>query len=195
MKPGFCYLAERAEAGEAVRRIVEAFARDGVSLVNSHSGRITELDDEGSQADATEEELIQAARARAHVTFQLWFSSDTDIGCNFRRLTSDIVCHAYSVDGLNANERVQLVRWAIRYFRQAVRDKTALLLVADPAGRTADIDWDAVAAERVGFPDVVPDVLGLPSGWDKRLPVLPGYSRERLGDFELVSAGQMKSGR
>jgi hypothetical protein len=195
MKPGFCYLAERIEAGQAVRRITDAFARDRVSLANPYSGRITELDDEGNQVDATEEELIQAARARARLTFQLWFSSDTDIGCSFRKVTSDIVCHAYSVDGLNADERAQLVRWAIQYFRQAVTEQTALLLVADPAGRTADIDWDAVAAERVGFPRVVPDVLGLPSSWDKRLPVLHGYSQEQVGDFELLSAGQVKSGR
>lgn len=195
MKPGFCYLAERTDPGEAVRRIVEAFARDGVSLVNSYSGRITELDDEGNQVDATEEELIEAARARAHLTFQLWLSSDTDIGCSFRRVTSDIVCHAYSVDGLTADERLQLVRWAIQYFRAAVGDQTALLLVADPAGRTAQVDWDAVAAERVGFPHVLPDALGLPTGWDKRLPVVHGYSIERLAEFELLIAAQMEIGR
>ena len=187
MKPGFCYLAERTEAGEAVRQIVRAFARDGVSLVNSHSGRITELDDEGNQVDATEEELIGAARARAHLTFQLWLSSDTDIGCSFRRVTTDIVCHAYSVDGLNADERVQLVRWAIQYFRQGVRDQTALLLAVDPAGRTAHVDWDAVAAERVGLPHVLPDVIGLPCTWDERLPAFNGYSTEALGEFELLS--------
>jgi hypothetical protein len=187
MKPGFSYLAERAEAGEAVRRIVEAFARDGVSLVNSSSERITELDDEGNQVDTTEEELIEAARARAHLTFQLWLSSDTDIGCSFRRVTPDIVCHAYSVDGLNADERVRLGRWAVQYFRQGVRDETALLLVVDPAGRTANVDWDAVAAERGGLPEVFPDVIGLPSGWGKRLPVLDGYSTERLREFELLT--------
>jgi len=186
MKPGFCYLAERIDPGEAVRRIVEAFARDGVSLVNSHSGRITELDDDGNQVDASEEELIEAARARAHLTFQLWLSSHVDIGCSVRQVTRDLVCHAYSVDGLNAEERQQLVRWAIRYFRGAVSAQTALLLVADAAGRTAHVDWDAVAAERVAFPHVLPDVLGLPIGWDKRLPVFHGYSTERLSQFELL---------
>jgi len=186
MKLGFCYLAERSEPSRALREIIRTLSGVGVNLVNPNSGRITELVGDGEQADVGAVVLVEAAGARVELTPQFWFSSDTDVGCSFRQLGSGIVRHAYSLDGLDAGERERVVKWAIHYFRGAVTNRTAILLVADPPGQTADVDWDAVAVQSTALPRVVPAVLGLPSSWVKQLPALRGYSSERLGDFELL---------
>jgi hypothetical protein len=187
MKLGFCYIAERSEPARTLRRVVEAFGRLGVRLVNPYTGRITELSDDGDQVDISEAKLVEAACLRPQLTFQLWFSSDTDVGCSFRRLSGGLVCHAYTLDGLDAEERARLVRWAIDYFREAVAEGTAFLLVIDPPGRTADVDWDSVVVQSIGLPSLLPAVFGLPASWVKHVRTPSGCSRERLGDFELLT--------
>ena len=186
MKPGFCYLAERAEPNQAARRIIASFSRVGIVLSNSHTGRITELADDGEQVDTTEAGLLQAAIARPKLTFQLWFGADVDLSCTFRQVDRDCVSHAYSLDGLDAKERDRIVRWAINYFKEAAAERTAALLVVDSAGVTADVDWDAVLRQTTPFPAVLPHVLGLPASWIAHLGDYSGYSRERIADFELL---------
>jgi hypothetical protein len=117
---------------------------------------------------------------------QLWFSSDTDVDCGFRQVDRDRVSHAYSVDGLDANERERLMRWAVDYFREAADEGTAVLLVVDPPGVTADVDWDAVVRGTIPLPAVLPTILGLPASWMRHLGDHSGYSRERIADFELL---------
>src|SRR5262245_8499857 len=133
MKPGFCYVAERTEPGRALGKIIASFSRMGVVLTNPHTRRTTELVGEGQQRDTTEAELIQTVAVRS-VMVQLWFSSDTDVDCGFRQVDRDRVSHAYSVDGLDANERERLMQWAVDYFRVAAAEGTAVILVVDPAG-------------------------------------------------------------
>lgn len=185
MKPGFCYLAERTEPGRAVRKIIASLSRIGVVLANPHTRRTTELVGEGEQRDTTEADLIQAAGDRS-VMVQLWFSSDIDVSCGFRQVDNDRVSHAYSLDGLDAQERERLMRWAVDYFREAVAERTAVLLVVDPPGVTADVDWDAVVGQKTPLPTVLPDTIGLPASWMKRYGDHPGFSREHIGDFELL---------
>jgi hypothetical protein len=185
MKPGFCYVAESTQPGRALGNLIATFSRIGVVLTNPHTRRITELVGEGEQRDTTEAELIQAVEVRS-VMLQLWFSSDTDVDCGFRRVDRDRVSHAYSVDGLNAGERDRLMRWAVDYFREAVAEGTAALLVVDPPGITADVDWDAVVRQTIPFPAVLPAILGLPASWMRHLRDHSGHSRERIADFELV---------
>jgi len=186
MKPGFCYVAERIEPGQAVRRIIASFSRVGIVLVNSHTGRITELAEDGEQVETTEAGLLQAAAARQHLSFQLWFSSDTDVDCSFRQIAPGVVRHGYPVDGLDAQESERLLRWAVDYFREAAAEGTAALLVVDPPGVTADVDWDAVVRQTIPLPPVLPDILGLPASWMRHLGNHSGYSRERIADFELM---------
>jgi len=186
MKPGFCYVAERVEPSQAARRIIASFSRVGIVLVNSHTGRLTELAEDGEQVDTTEAGLLQAAAARPELSFQLWFSSDVDVSCGFRQVDRDRVGHAYSVDGLDAKERERLMRWAVDYFREAAAEGTAVLLVVDPAGVTADVDWDAVVRQAIPFPAVLPPILGLPASWMRHLGHRSGYSRERIADLELL---------
>lgn len=185
MKRGFCYIAERTEPGRAVGKIIGSFSRIGVVLTNPHTRRITELVGEGEQRDTTEADLIQAVGVRS-VMVQLWFSSDTDVDCGFRQVDRDRVSHAYSVDGLDANERERLVRWAVDYFKEAADEGTAVLLVVDPPGVTADVDWDAVVRQTIPLPAVLPDILGLPASWMRRLGDYSDYSRERIADFEFL---------
>jgi hypothetical protein len=187
MKPGFYYVAERGEPGYILERIIGAYAREGVSLVNPASGRTTELDDEGNQVDISYPKLIEAARSRTQLTLQLWLSSDTDVDCSFRLLSQGLVGHAYSFDGKDRGERRRLVDWAIAYFRQAIADKTAILLVVDPPGRTADFDWAQVITDQVEFPAALPGVLGVPSDWVSRLPVTHQHKRKTVGAFELLT--------
>ena len=186
MKPGFCYVAERSEPNQAARRIIASFSRMGIVLVNSHTGRITELAEDGEPVDTTEAGLLQAAAARPELSFQLWFSSDVDVSCGFRQIAPGLVRHGYSVDGLDAGERGRLIRWAVDYFRETTADGTAVLLVIDPPGVTADVDWDAIVAQRIPFPAVLPAILGLPASWMRHLGDYAGYSRERIADFELL---------
>jgi len=82
--------------------------------------------------------------------------------------------------------RSRLVRWAVDYFREAVAEGTALLLVVDPPGRTADVDWDSVVNQSIGLPSLLPAVFGLPASWVTAASIPRGYSRERVGDFELL---------
>jgi hypothetical protein len=186
MKPGFCYVAERIEPSQAARRIIASFSRTGIVLVNSHTGRITELADDGEQVETTEAGLLQAAATRQRLSFQLWFSSDTDLDCSFRQIAPGVVRHGYPIDGLDAQERERLMRWAVDYFREAVAQRTALLLVVDPPGVTADVDWDAVVRRTIPFPAVLPAILGLPASWIRHLGDHSGYSRERIANFELL---------
>ena len=185
MKPGFCYVAERTDPGRAVRKIIASFSRTGVVLANPATGRITELVGEGEQRDITEADLADAAAVRP-VLFQLWFASDTDVHCSFRQVDHDRISHAYSVDGLDATERERLTNWALDYCRNAAAEGTAVLLVIDPSGVTADVDWDAVVRGTVPLPPVFPPIIGLPAGWISRLGDRSGDSRERIADFELL---------
>jgi hypothetical protein len=186
MKPGFCYVAERLEPGQAARRIIASFSGVGIVLVNSHTGRITELAEDGEQVETTEAGLLQAAAARPELSFQLWFSSDVDVSCGFRQIAPGVVRHGYSVDGLDAQERERLMRWAVDYFKGGAAEGKAVLLVVDPLGVTADVDWDAVVRGTVALPPVLPAILGLPASWMRHLSDQSGYSRERIGDFELL---------
>jgi hypothetical protein len=186
MKPGFCYVAERTQPGLAVRKIIGGFNRIGVRLTNPHSRRITELVGEGEQREITEAALTEAVAVRS-VMFQLWFSSDTDVTCGFRHVDRDLVSHGYSLDGLDAKERELLMRWAVDYFREAADEGTAVLLVVDPPGVTADVDWDAVVGQTIPLPAVLPAILGLPASWVRDLGDRINYSRERLGDLELLT--------
>jgi hypothetical protein len=186
MKPGFCYVAERIEAGQAARRIIASFSRVGIVLVNSHTGRITELAEDGEQVETTEAGLLQAAAARPELSFQLWFSSDVDVSCGFRQIAPGVVRHGYSVDGLDAQERERLMQWAVDYFREAVAERTAVLLVVDPPGVTADVDWDAVVRQTIPLPAVLPAILGLPASWIRHLGDHSGWPRERIADFALL---------
>ncbi len=186
MKPGFCYVAERAEPSEAAERIIASFSRMGIGLVNPLTRRITELAEDGEQVDTTEADLLQGAATRPELSFQLWFSSDTDVSCGFRQVDRDLVSHGYSLDGLDAKERERLMRWAVDYFREAAAEGTAVLLVVDPVGVTADVDWDAMVRQRIPSPAVLPAILGLPVTWMRHLGDRSGYSRERIGDVELL---------
>jgi hypothetical protein len=186
MKPGFCYLAERTQPGRAARKIIASFSQIGVALTNPHTRRITELIGDGEQRDITEADVTQAVAVRS-VMFQLWFSSDTDVSCGFRQVDSDRVSHAYSLDGLDAEERERLMRWAVDYFREAAAEGTAVVLVVDPLGITADVDWDAVIRGTLPLPPVLPAILGLPASWMRHLGDHAGYSRERIADFELLN--------
>jgi hypothetical protein len=185
MKPGFCYVAERTQPGRAAQKIITSFGRIGVVLTNPYTRRITELVGEGDQRDITEAGLTQAVAVRSAM-FQLWFSSDTDVTCGFRKVDRDRVSHAYSLDGLDARERERLMQWAVDYFREAAVEGTAVLLVVDPAGVTVDVDWDAVVRQTIPFPAVLPAILGLPASWMRHVGDHSGYSRERIADFELL---------
>jgi hypothetical protein len=186
MKPGFCYVTERVEPSQAARRIIASFSRVGIVLVNSHTGRVTELAEDGEQVATTEASLLEAAAVRPELSFQLWFSSDTDVACGFRQIAPGIVGHGYSLSGLDARERDRLTRWAVDYFREAAADGTAVLLVVDPAGVTEDVDWDAVVRQAMPFPAALPAILGLPASWMKHLGVTSGYSQEFIADFVLL---------
>jgi hypothetical protein len=188
MKAGFCYIAERGEPSDVLPRIVEAFGRAGIALANPLTRRTTRLADDGDQVDASVPDMVWAADVRSWVSFQLWYSSDTDVVCSFRRLDAGLVRHAYPLDGLDADERDRIVRWATEYFRQAATEGTAQLLVVDPPGRAADVDWDAVVKQIVGFPVIVSDVMGLPSGSVEGLRLGRRYEKERVGRFELLKA-------
>jgi hypothetical protein len=187
MKPGFSYVAERTEPGRAVQKIIASFSRIGVVLTNPATGRITELTGEGEQRDTTEAGLIEAVAVRS-VMFQLWFSSNVDISCGFRQVDHGRVSHAYSVDGLDAEERERLMQWTLDYCREAAAEGTAVLAVVDPPGVTADVDWDAVVRGTIALPPVLPAILGLPANWISLLGDHSGYSRERIADFELLSS-------
>jgi hypothetical protein len=91
------------------------------------------------------------------------------------------------LDGLDAGERQRLVSWAIDYFRGGVARETAFLLVVDPPGRTAAVDWDSVVVQSVGLPSLLPDVFGLPTSWVRHLKIPRTYVREALGDYEILT--------
>lgn len=185
MKPGFCYVAERTEPGLAVSKIIAGFSRIGVGLTNPSTRRITELVGEGEQKDITTTDLIQAVAVRS-VMFQLWFASDVDVSCGFRRVDRDCVSHGYSVDGLDARERARLMQWAVTYFREAAAAGTAVLLVVDAPGVTTDVDWDDVVRGTTPLPPILPAILGLPASWTRHLGDHSGYARERIADVELL---------
>ena len=188
MNPGLCYVAERSDPSQTVKRIVDSFSREGIVLVNSYTGRVTELAGDGEQVETTEADLVKAAAARQELTFQFWLSDETDWSCGFRQIADGIVRHGYSADGLDAQERRLLFRWAVDYFRAAAVAGTAIMLVVDPPGVTADVDWDGVARGTVPLPPVLPAILGLPASWTSHMGAHSGYSRELILGFELLTS-------
>jgi hypothetical protein len=186
MKRGFCYLAERRAPRQALQSIIETLGSVGITLTHPRDGRITHLVGDGDAVVVTEDELVGGQADWAHLTPQLWLSADTYVACGLRPLDRHVVRHFYSLDGLDAGERRRLLQWAVNYFREAVGNDTALLLIADEEGRTADVDWDSVAREISAVPSILPDALGLPSSWAAKthFPLAP--EREELGTFELL---------
>ena len=187
MKLGFCYIAERSEAVPSLRRIIRTLRLTGARLSNPSDGRITHLVGDGDAVDVTEAGLIEALTLRDNLTPQFWVGPSTYFACSLRRLGGSLVRHFYSLDGLDDAERQKLITWAIDYFRDAVDRRTALLLVVDFPGRTAEVDWDAVVVENAGLPSLLPDVLALPASWAAHVNVPPECSRERLHDFEILT--------
>src|ERR1051326_7779177 len=103
MSNAFCYFAERA-VDFSLSELAASIRTVGVQLRNSYTGLLTALNDEGDQVAVTEMELDQSLHSSDSVTFQFWFSEDTDIICSFRRISSDTIVHAYGLDGLDASE-------------------------------------------------------------------------------------------
>jgi hypothetical protein len=186
MKRGFCYLAEHREPRQTLESIIESLGSIGITLTHPRNGRITHLVGDGEAVVVTEDELVGGQADWARLTPQLWLSPDTYVACALRPLDSRVVRHFYSLDGLDAEERRRLLQWAVNYFRRAVREDTALLLIADEEGRTADVDWDSVAREMSAVPSILPDALGLPSPWAAKAHFLLAPEREQLGTFELL---------
>lgn len=186
MKPGFCYVAERIEPGQAVRNIVDSFSRVGIVLANPSTKRITALAEDGEQVDTTEARLVEAAAVQPELAFQIWMSSSVDVGPGLKRIAPGTMRHSYSVDGLDVHERARLMEWTVKYFRAAAAAGTAVLLVVDQPGMTVDVDWDDVVRGTTPLPSVLPPILGLPASWVCRLGDLAGYTRERIADLELL---------
>ncbi len=159
MSNGFCYFAERSP-GFSLSELAASLRTIGVQLRNSNTGLLTALNDEGDQVAVTETELDQSLHGSNPVTFQLWFSDDTDIICSFRRISDDIVVHAYGLDGLDMSERERTVEWSINRFKQKANESNAVLLVVDRYGISWDYDWDAVVRGEVEAPERLPEVVG-----------------------------------
>ena len=87
---------------------------------------------------------------------------------------------------IDTKERERFMRWVVDYFREAAAEGTAVPLVVDPVGITADVDWDAVVRQAIPFPAVLPAMVGIPASWIKHLGDHSGYARERIVDFELL---------
>lgn len=186
MKRGFCYLAEHTEPRQALESIIETLGSVGITLTHPRDGRITHLVADGEAVVVTEDELVGGMAGRPSLTAQLWLSPDTYVACALRPLDSGVVRHFYSLDGLDAEERHRVLEWAVDYFRRAVREDTALLVIADEEGRTADVDWDGVARGVCVVPSILPDALGLPSTWAAGAHFLLAPEREQIGRFELL---------
>jgi hypothetical protein len=186
MKRGFCYHAEHREPSEALESIIETLGSVGITLTHPRDGRITHLVGDGEAVVVTKDELVGGLAGRPSLTAQLWLSPDAYVACALRRLDSAVVRHFYSLDGLDTEERHRLLEWAVNYFRRAVREDAALLMIADEQGRTADVDWDGVAREVCVVPSILPDALGLPSTWAAGAHFLLAPEREQIGRFELL---------
>jgi hypothetical protein len=186
MRLGFCSIVERDSPARVLRRIVAGLREVGVHLPNPDTHLVTALIADGTQVVTSPQALLDQVGLEEEVTFQLWFSGDTDIDCWLVLLGDGLVRHNYSLDGLNPGERHTVVSWAARYFRSACADGTAALCVIDPSGATADVDWDAIATGQP-LPPMLPQLLGLPVGRLSDVTVGHDSIVERLGEMALVS--------
>jgi hypothetical protein len=186
MNPGFCYLAEHSQLERVFTRVNLTLRNFGLVLAHPGSGFIRELVGDGDSVSIDEAELRRATKNRKELTPQFWLSPDTYVASQLRALPGDTVRHSYSLDGLTAEQRKRIVLWAIDYFERGIRERTALLLVVDPSGRTADTDWDEIATHRAALPDVLPSILGLPSDWLNGSISLAAYDRSRVDGYELI---------
>jgi|SRR5688572_6456781 len=153
----FIYIVEQAEPGFVLRQVMDTLGGFGVSLRHKANGRITMLTNEGEQREVTETEISVHALPK---TVQFWVAVDVDLVCSFARIKDESVRHTYSLKGLNAYERDKANRWAVDYFRSAAHRGTAVWLVIDPVGVSADTDWDSVVLGESELPKDLPRVLG-----------------------------------
>lgn len=166
MKGRFCYFAERHFGPREFSRVVETLQGAGITLANPGSGGISCLTEDGDQVQGSQSEIAAAIEASSPITFQVWFSEDTDVLCSIYKLDGGALVHRYNLDGLAASERGAMAKWAIDYFKERSGQHGMLLLVCDDEGSTAEFDWDGFVEGRCAPPPLPPEIIGVCSPLD-----------------------------
>lgn len=190
MRGRFCYLAERRFGPTEFSRVVETLKRVGITLANPLHGAISQLTDEGDQVESSQTQLANSVEASSPITFQVWFSEDTDLVCSLYPLSDGVFVHKYNIDGLAPEERTVVENWAINYFTERSAVDAALLLVVDSEAATAEFDWDGFVEGRCGAPSLPPEILGLCSP----LQVGCGGSVVQINNCRLIMNRVSKGG-
>lgn len=161
MRGRFCYVAERGFGAEEFSRVIETLNGVGITLANPWNGTISRLTDEGDQVETSQGQIRNAIEASLAVTFQVWFSEDTDLVCSLYQLANGAFAQRYNLDGLAPKERNVVEKWAISYFTERSAVAAALLLVVDNEASTAGYDWDGFVEGRCEAPNRPPEVIGV----------------------------------
>lgn len=161
MRGRFCYLAEREFGPKEFSRVIETLHRIGITLANPWNRKVSMLTDDGDQNETSQAQIADIVQSSLAVTLQLWFSDDTDLVCSLYPLANGAFIQRYNLDGITPKERCIVERWAVDYFKERSTVGTALLLVVDDEGSTAEFDWDGFVEGRCRAPNNPPEVIGV----------------------------------
>jgi hypothetical protein len=151
-----------------------------------NTGIVLEWSQEGDQLSCSRDALTARLSQGREVTFAVWFPDGVSVGVSFRSLDKAVYSVGFDLGGLNAHEVALLAAYAIDRFRVLAEVSKAVLLIADPRGKTAEFDWYEFV-RGMDVPPSLPEIIGLPANQEARIQQLVRhYNRERIADYVLL---------
>jgi hypothetical protein len=157
MSDGWIHWYRRQMTLEEVATQLDRFRASGMLLENPNSHRVTAIDDTGEQVPMTVESLMNQLARGVSTGFQFWLDMSTDVYCRFRTAANGLMVQTYSLDGLSADERLQVQATMWDAWGKDVLASEALIV--DLYNQTETVDWDTVVDNRSVTVHPVPDLL------------------------------------
>jgi hypothetical protein len=152
---------------------VNRFGAAGISLNHPAKGYAVLLDVDGDHVATTTAELASLIDRRigATLTFEWWFTADSDLACSYAFVPGKREVQTFYLDGLSSTE----VATTYDLLRDLFWDRPdpSDWLVVDATGRSADFDWDDYLEYGVGDPSAAPDLIILSNASFEGRPGLP----------------------
>ena len=194
----WAYLFEKTD-GFSFDELVRDIGRFGFRLANPESGRVTRLTVDGFGVEPTkpgsevqivssQHELASLISSGYEVPFQWWTHLGTDVFCNIRRISAEILAQLYDLQIVDSDEKLRLYRALFARFQKGVERGSSLGLIFDPKGLNEDFDWKEYFLKPKRGPWHLPDVVILDPKLAKRLRTKTKlHLIEHLGQFTMIA--------
>lgn len=186
MKP-FAYLVERHAHGFPAQEFIASLSKAGLNPEKPLTGEVFVWSDEGNRLRSSRTAVVTKLCGSGGITFELWFPHGVSLLCSFQEREEARYSIGLDLWGLERRETEAVEGFVIDRFRATALISSAILMVFDSEGATADFDWYDLASG-AGLPAVWPRRFGLSEALVPRAAAPSvGYLREIVDGCVLFS--------